>query len=72
MMGWSALLPIFAAAILGGFGKPYGAIVGGMTIGIVSELSTAVIEPAYKPAIAFAVMVVMLIVKPTGLLGARR
>ncbi|HVI50250.1 MAG TPA: branched-chain amino acid ABC transporter permease [Candidatus Sulfotelmatobacter sp.] len=72
MMGWSALLPIFAAAILGGFGKPYGAIVGGMVIGVVSELSTAVLPPAYKPAIAFTVMVIMLIVKPTGLLGARR
>jgi branched-chain amino acid transport system permease protein/neutral amino acid transport system permease protein len=72
MMGWSALLPIFAAAILGGFGKPYGAIVGGMVIGIVSELSTAVMPPAYKPAIAFTVMVIMLIVKPNGLLGARR
>lgn len=72
MMGWSALLPIFAAAILGGYGKPYGAIVGGMVIGIVSELSTAVIEPAYKPAIAFSAVVIMLIVKPTGLLGARR
>jgi branched-chain amino acid transport system permease protein/neutral amino acid transport system permease protein len=72
MMGWSSLLPIFAAATLGGLGKPYGAIAGGMLIGIVSELSTAVISPAYKPAIAFAVMVIMLIVKPTGLLGARR
>ncbi len=72
MMGWSALLPMFAAAILGGFGKPYGAIVGGMIIGIASELSTAIIEPSYKPAVAFAIMVIMLIVKPTGLLGARR
>ncbi|HLN23533.1 MAG TPA: branched-chain amino acid ABC transporter permease [Patescibacteria group bacterium] len=72
MMGWSALLPIFAAAILGGFGKPYGAILGGMVIGIASEMSTAVLDPAYKPAVAFAVMIVMLIVKPTGLLGARR
>lgn len=72
MMGWSSLLPIFAAAILGGFGRPYGAILGGMIIGIVSELATAVIEPSYKPAVAFAIMVAMLIVKPTGLLGARR
>ena len=71
-LGWSSLLPIFAAAILGGFGKPYGAIVGGMVIGITSELSTAVMSPAYKPAVAFAVMVVMLIVRPKGLLGGRR
>jgi len=72
MMGWTALLPIFAAAILGGFGKPYGAIVGGMVIGIVSEMSTAVLPSAYKPAIAFAVMIIMLIVKPNGLLGGRK
>ena len=72
MMGWGVLLPVFAAATLGGFGKPYGAIVGGMVIGVVSELSTAVLSPAYKPAIAFAAMVIMLIVKPTGLLGARQ
>ncbi|OIR00381.1 high-affinity branched-chain amino acid transport system permease protein LivH [mine drainage metagenome] len=72
MMGWSALLPIFAAAILGGFGKPYGAIVGGMIIGVASEMSTAVLPPAYKPATAFAVMVIMLVVRPNGLLGARR
>jgi branched-chain amino acid transport system permease protein/neutral amino acid transport system permease protein len=71
-LGWSSLLPIFAAAILGGFGKPYGAIVGGMVIGITSELSTAVMSPAYKPAVAFAVMIVMLIVRPEGLLGGRR
>jgi branched-chain amino acid transport system permease protein/neutral amino acid transport system permease protein len=71
-LGWSSLLPIFAAAILGGFGKPYGAVIGGMIIGITSELSTAVMAPAYKPAVAFAVMVIMLIVKPEGLLGARR
>lgn len=71
-MGWAALLPVFAAAILGGFGKPYGAIVGGMVIGLTSELSTAVMSPAYKPAVAFAVMVLMLIVRPEGLLGARR
>lgn len=71
-MGWSLLLPVFAAAILGGIGKPYGAILGGMIIGVASELSTAVIEPSYKPAVAFAIMIIMLIVRPTGLLGGRR
>ena len=64
-------LPVFAAAILGGLGRPYGAILGGMSIGIVSELSTAVIDPSYKPAVAFVVMILMLVVRPTGLLGAR-
>lgn len=71
-MGWHMLLPIFAAAILGGIGRPYGAIVGGMVIGIAQEMSTAFWSPAYKPAIAFGLMVLMLIVRPTGLVGARR
>ncbi|WP_366556210.1 branched-chain amino acid ABC transporter permease [Aquibaculum sediminis] len=70
-MGWTLLLPIFAAAILGGIGKPYGAIVGGLVIGIVQEMSTLVIAAAYKPAIAFAILVVMLIVRPTGLFSGR-
>lgn len=69
--GWHMLLPVFAAAILGGFGKPYGAIVGGMVIGIVQELSTAFFDPAYMPAVAFAIMVVMLILRPQGLVGGR-
>lgn len=70
-MGWNLLLPIFAAAILGGIGSPYGAIVGGLVIGLASELSTLLISPAYKSAVAFAILVMMLIVKPTGLLGGR-
>ncbi|MEE9301505.1 MAG: branched-chain amino acid ABC transporter permease [Alphaproteobacteria bacterium] len=72
VMGWRLLLPVFAAAILGGIGKPYGALAGGMVIGIAQEMSTLVITPDYKPAIAFAIMVVMLILRPAGLLGARR
>lgn len=68
VMGWSILLPIFAASILGGIGKPYGAIAGGMVIGIAMEMSTLIISPAYKPAVAFAIMVAVLIWRPHGLL----
>ncbi len=71
-MGWHLLLPVFAAAILGGIGRPYGAIAGGMLVGITSELSTMFFLPVYKPAVAFALMVVVLIVKPTGLFGGAR
>ncbi|ASC72134.1 High-affinity branched-chain amino acid transport system permease protein LivH [Halomicronema hongdechloris C2206] len=70
-MGWRLLLPIFASAILGGIGSPYGAIVGGLIIGLASELSTLVLSPAYKSAVAFAILVLMLIVRPTGLFGGR-
>ncbi len=71
IMGWKLLLPVFAAAILGGIGRPYGAIVGALVIGIAQEMSTLVIEPAYKPAVAFAIMVAMLVWRPTGLFGGR-
>ncbi len=71
LMGWRLLLDVFAAAILGGIGRPYGAIVGGLVIGIAEEMSTLVFSPAYKPAVAFAILVVLLIVRPTGLFGGR-
>ncbi|MBK1697920.1 branched-chain amino acid ABC transporter permease [Rhodovibrio salinarum] len=72
VMGWRLLLPVFAAAILGGIGRPYGAIVGGLIIGLAQEYSTAFLSPPYKPAVAFALMVIMLIFKPTGLLAGRK
>jgi len=69
-MGWRLLLPIFAAAILGGIGRPYGAIAGGVVIGLAEEFSTLVINPAYKTGVAFAILVLLLIFRPTGLLGS--
>jgi branched-subunit amino acid ABC-type transport system permease component len=77
-MGWDLLLPVFAAAILGGLGRPYGAIAGGMVIGFMEELSSypwlsnaPLLEPSYKTAVAFAVMVLMLIWRPSGLFRGR-
>ncbi|MFS8802338.1 branched-chain amino acid ABC transporter permease, partial [Synechococcus sp. R60.2] len=69
-MGWRLLLPIFAAAILGGIGRPYGAIAGGLVIGLAEEFSTLVMNPAYKTGVAFAILVLLLIFRPTGLLGS--
>mgnify|MGYP000250470407 CR=1 FL=1 len=69
--GWNMLLPIFAAVILGGVGSPYGAMLGGMIIGLSGEISTAFIPTSYKPAVAFIIMVIMLLFKPTGLLGEK-
>jgi branched-chain amino acid transport system permease protein/neutral amino acid transport system permease protein len=68
LLGWNVLLPVFAAALLGGIGKPYGAIAGGFVIGIASEVSTMFMAPVYKPAVAFALIVILLIVRPTGLM----
>lgn len=69
--GWNMLLFIFAAVVLGGVGSPYGAILGGMVIGLSGEVSTAFIPTSYKPAIAFIIMIVMLLFKPRGLLGEK-
>ncbi|HDI11728.1 MAG TPA: branched-chain amino acid ABC transporter permease, partial [Candidatus Acetothermia bacterium] len=57
--------------VLGGIGSPYGAMAGGMLIGITQELSTAFISTAYKPAVAFGILVLMLILRPQGLFGRR-
>ena len=70
-LGWNLLLPIFAAAIVGGIGRPYGAIAGAMVVGIAGEMSTLVITPSYKPAVAFAIMVLVLVTRPTGIFSAR-
>jgi branched-chain amino acid transport system permease protein len=71
LLGWNLLLPVFAAALLGGIGRPYGAIAGGFIIGIASEVSTMILEPTYKPAVAFALIVILLIVRPTGLMRGK-
>lgn len=70
-MGWNLLLPMFAAAIVGGLGRPYGAIAGGMLIGMLEELSTLVIPGDYKSAVAFAAMVLVLIFRPHGIFRGR-
>ena len=73
-MGFRMLLPMFAAAILGGIGRPFGAVAGGLIIGLAEELSAypwfgdgPVISPGYKSGVAFSIMVFMLIIKPSGL-----
>jgi branched-chain amino acid transport system permease protein/neutral amino acid transport system permease protein len=70
-MGWFLLLACFAAAILGGIGKPMGAIAGGYVIGIMMELSTLVLPAEYSPVVPFAIMVLLLLFRPTGLFAGR-
>ncbi len=73
-MGFLILLFLFAAVIVGGIGSAYGALLGGMAIGITSEVSKYLlflngIDSAFSPAVVFAVLVAMLIVRPEGILG---
>lgn len=68
IMGFRLLLPMFAAAIVGGIGRPYGAILGAFVISFAMQYSTLIIAPAYMPAVAFVIMLVVLIFRPSGLL----
>lgn len=75
--GFSLLLPIFAAVVLGGIGSAYGALAGGLVLGIAMEISTwpellGGVEPVYKPVVAFTVLIVALMVRPQGLFGRAR
>lgn len=66
-MGWFLILPMFAAVILGGIGNPYGAIAGGLMIGLAQELSTLFIPTEYKLAVALVLMMLVLLIRPQGL-----
>ncbi len=69
--GWLLLLLIFAAVILGGIGSIYGAITGGIIIGMTASMSVLWIPSAFARAAAFVVMIVILLVKPSGLFSGR-
>jgi neutral amino acid transport system permease protein len=66
-MGWFLILPMFASVILGGIGNPYGAIAGGLAIGIAQELSVPWLGADYKLGVALSIMIVILLVRPQGL-----
>jgi branched-chain amino acid transport system permease protein len=69
--GWLLLLLVFAAVILGGIGSIYGAITGGLIIGLVNSLSIIWIPSDFARAAAFGAMIVILLVKPQGLFSGR-
>ena len=71
LMGGGLIISVFAAAILGGVGSAPGALGGALIVGIVEEVGTLVIPPTYKTAIGFTIIVVVLLIRPTGLAGAR-
>lgn len=71
MMGWQLLLPMFAATILGGVGRVEGALVGGLIVGLAEELSILVLPGEYKSATAFAILVLILLVRPRGLFNGK-
>ena len=77
-LGFKMLLPMFAAALVGGIGRPYGAMAGGLLIGLAEELITypwignePLLQPGYKTGVAFVVMIAVLIWRPSGLFRGR-
>jgi neutral amino acid transport system permease protein len=68
-LGFELLLPLFAAVILGGIGNPFGALVAGLVLGVVIELSTLVVEPRWKVTFGFVALIIALIVRPQGIFG---
>jgi len=67
--GLSFGLKGFAAAVLGGFGSPVGAVVGGLLIGLLESIAAGYLSSAYKDAVALAILLALLLVWPSGLLG---
>jgi neutral amino acid transport system permease protein len=71
-LGFALLLPIFAAVILGGIGDAFGALAGGIVLGLMIEWSTLYIDFRWKTAVGFAVLILVLILRPQGILGRAR
>lgn len=70
-VGSQFLFVIFAAVILGGIGRPYGAMLGALIIGIVTEVSASFIDSAYKTVVAFVILILLLLLRPQGILPSR-
>ncbi len=70
-MGSAIALKAFAATIIGGFGDVAGAIVGGLSLGIIETFGAAYVSVPYKDGFAFLVLVLFLVFRPTGIFGER-
>jgi len=72
LMGVMTGLKAFVAAVLGGIGNIHGAVVGGLLIGLAEQLTAGYLSPDYRDAITFLILIVILLMKPEGLLGVVR
>jgi branched-chain amino acid transport system permease protein/neutral amino acid transport system permease protein len=71
LTGFRAMLSIFAAAVVGGLGSIPGAVIGALVVGIGEELSTLALSPDYRSAVGFLAILLVLTVRPRGILGQR-
>jgi branched-chain amino acid transport system permease protein len=69
-MGFNLLLAIFTAAILGGTGSLFGAVIGGLAVGLAENLSLLIIPSGYKAAVPFVLLMLVLYFRPRGLFGS--
>jgi neutral amino acid transport system permease protein len=72
LMGFQLLLLMFAAIILGGLGSAYGAMVGGLVVGLVTEVSTVWLSSELRTAAALVVLITVLLFRPEGILGVKQ
>ena len=68
-IGWTLLLLVFAGVIMGGIGSVYGAIVGGILVGLITRVSLIWIPASFTEATGFAVMILILLTRPAGIFG---
>ncbi len=70
-LGWTFGLKAFIAAILGGIGNIPGAMLGGLLLGLIETLASGYLSPQWKDVIAYVILILILMFRPTGLLGER-
>jgi branched-chain amino acid transport system permease protein len=71
LLGFELLLPLFAAVILGGIGSVYGALAGSLVVGLAEALAVPLVGAEYRAAVAFLVLITVLLLRPSGLAGPR-
>jgi branched-subunit amino acid ABC-type transport system permease component len=70
-IGFSFLVVVFAASVIGGLGRPYGTLVGALLIGVAMEVSATYIPAEYKTSVAFALLILTLLVRPSGIFSTQ-
>jgi branched-subunit amino acid ABC-type transport system permease component len=71
-LGWSNILLVLAAAVLGGTGNILGVIAASLVLGVVMDASALVIDTAYRPVVAFVILIAVLVFRPEGLFSVAR
>jgi branched-chain amino acid transport system permease protein len=71
-LGWNSTMLILAATVLGGLGRVYGVMAAGLFLGVITNLATEVVDPAYSTLVAFGALILVLLVRPEGLFSVER